>query len=68
MAQFVLWFSRKEGRKKVEEEGKELERAAGGRAGAEAARLILFFPLLTLPTQVLLACLLCFALLACIHY
>ncbi len=39
-------------------------RRAGGRAGAEAARLILFFPLLTLPTQVLLACLLCFA---CLH-
>ncbi len=41
MAQFVVWFSRKE-------EGRgggegEQERAAGGRAGGEAARLILFF-------------------------
>jgi hypothetical protein len=54
------------GRKKVEEEEeeKEQERAAGGRASERRGSSFdsVFFPLLTLPTQVLLA-----YLLACLH-
>ncbi len=58
VAQFVVWFSRKE--EKVEEEEKEQERAAGGRAGGRRGGWfdsVFFLYLLCLLRCCLLACL-----------
>jgi len=56
---FFGWRSLSSGSRGSEEGrgGGEGAAACGGRVGGEAAGLILFFPLLNLPTQVLLACL-----------